>query len=36
VKPEDAYSKIEYEGHVIYFCSKKCEEKFKINPKKYL
>ncbi|MGB9677560.1 MAG: copper-translocating P-type ATPase, partial [Candidatus Ratteibacteria bacterium] len=36
VKPEDAYSKIKYEGYVIYFCSKNCEEKFKNNPNKYL
>jgi Cu2+-exporting ATPase len=36
VRPDTAYSKIEYEGHIIYFCSKNCEEKFKGNPKKYL
>jgi len=36
VGPDTAYSKIEYEGHIIYFCSKNCEEKFKGNPKKYL
>jgi Cu2+-exporting ATPase len=36
VEPEKAYSKVEHEGYVIYFCSKSCEEKFKVNPKKYL
>jgi YHS domain-containing protein len=35
IKPETAYSKIEYEGHPVYFCSKYCEEEFKKNPKKY-
>ena len=36
VEPEKAYSKVEYEGYVIYFCSRNCEEEFKKNPKKYL
>jgi len=36
LEPESAYSKIEYEGHVAYFCSHNCEEKFKKDPKKYL
>ena len=36
VSPEEAYSKVEYEGYVIYFCSKNCEEEFKKNPQKYL
>jgi len=36
IEPETAYSKVEYEGHVVYFCSKHCEEEFKKNPKKYL
>jgi YHS domain-containing protein len=36
VKPEDAYSKVEHEGHVIYFCSKEHEEKFKKNPKNFM
>jgi Cu2+-exporting ATPase len=36
IEPETAYSKVEYEGHVVYFCSSNCEEKFKKNPKKYL
>lgn len=36
IEPETAYSKIEYEGRVVYFCSKHCEEEFKKNPKKYL
>jgi Cu2+-exporting ATPase len=34
--PESAYSKIEYEGHIAYFCSKDCEQRFKEDPKKYL
>jgi YHS domain-containing protein len=34
--PETAYSKVEYEGRLIYFCSKACEEAFKKNPKKYV
>jgi len=36
VEPEKAHSKVEYEGNIIYFCSKECEEKFKKNPKKYM
>ena len=36
VETEKAYSKVEYEGYVIYFCSRKCEEEFKKNPQKYL
>ena len=36
IEPETAYSKIEYEGRVAYFCSKHCEEEFKKNPKKHL
>ena len=36
VEPEKAYSNIEDEGYVIYFCSRNCEEEFKKNPKKYL
>jgi Cu2+-exporting ATPase len=35
IEPETAYSKIEYEGRKVYFCSKHCEEEFKRNPKKY-
>jgi Cu2+-exporting ATPase len=35
VKPETAYGKVEYEGFIVYFCSKDCEEKFKADPKKY-
>jgi Cu2+-exporting ATPase len=34
--PEEAYSKIEVEGQVLYFCSEKCETEFKRNPEKYL
>jgi len=30
-----AYSKVDYEGRAVYFCSKNCEEEFKKNPKKY-
>jgi len=36
VKPEEAHSRIEHEGYVIYFCSENCEKKFKKNPKKFL
>ncbi len=36
VDPEEAYSKVEHEGDVFYFCSRKCEEEFKKNPEKYL
>ncbi|MEM2632015.1 MAG: copper-translocating P-type ATPase [Candidatus Bathyarchaeia archaeon] len=36
IDPDTAYSKIEYEGRMIYFCSKVCEEDFKKNPKKYV
>ncbi len=36
VEPEQAYSKVEHEGYVMYFCSRNCEEKFQKNPKKYL
>jgi len=36
IEPENAYSKVEYEGHVVYFCSRNCEEEFKKNPKKYV
>ncbi|MBX5328414.1 MAG: copper-translocating P-type ATPase [Candidatus Bathyarchaeota archaeon] len=35
IESETAYSKIEYEGRTVYFCSKHCEEEFKRNPKKY-
>ncbi|MEM3579697.1 MAG: copper-translocating P-type ATPase [Candidatus Bathyarchaeia archaeon] len=36
IDPDTAFSKIEHEGRVIYFCSKMCEEEFKKNPKKYM
>jgi len=36
IEPETAFSKVEYEGHVVFFCSKHCEEEFKKNPKKYI
>jgi len=35
VEPEQAFSKLEYEGYVIHFCSKECEEKFRKSPQKY-
>ncbi|MGQ9744008.1 MAG: YHS domain-containing protein, partial [Candidatus Bathycorpusculaceae bacterium] len=35
IEPETAYSKIEHEEQMVYFCSKHCEEEFKKNPKKY-
>ncbi|MEM2911651.1 MAG: copper-translocating P-type ATPase [Candidatus Bathyarchaeia archaeon] len=36
IDPETAYSKIEHEGRIVYFCSQACEEAFKKNPKKYV
>ena len=36
VESEEAYSKVEHEGYVTYFCSRNCEEEFKKNPQKYL
>lgn len=36
LRPEEAFSKIEHEGHVIYFCSQTCEESFRQNPERYL
>lgn len=36
IDPDAAYSKIKYEGRLIHFCSKMCEEEFKKNPKKYV
>jgi Cu2+-exporting ATPase len=36
IEASAAYSRIEYEGRVAYFCSKHCEEEFKKNPRKYL
>ncbi|MGQ9538089.1 MAG: heavy metal translocating P-type ATPase [Candidatus Bathycorpusculaceae bacterium] len=36
IDPGAAYSKIEHEGRVFYFCSRMCEEEFKKNPKKYM
>ncbi|MEM2103665.1 MAG: copper-translocating P-type ATPase [Candidatus Bathyarchaeia archaeon] len=36
IDPETAFSRIEHEGRLVYFCSKACEEAFKKNPKKYL
>jgi Cu2+-exporting ATPase len=35
LEPEMAYSKTEYAGKTVYFCSKQCEEEFKKNPEKY-
>jgi len=36
IDPDTAFSKIEHEGRIVYFCSKTCEEEFKKNPKKYM
>lgn len=36
LEPENAYTKIEREGSVIYFCSRDCEEKFRKNTRRYL
>jgi Cu+-exporting ATPase len=35
IEPETAYSRLEHEGHIVYFCSKHCEEEFRRNPGKY-
>jgi Cu2+-exporting ATPase len=35
LEPEMAYSKTEYAGKTVYFCSKKCEAEFEKNPEKY-
>lgn len=35
IEPETAYSRLEYEGRTVYFCSKHCEEEFRRNPEKY-
>ncbi|MEM2929771.1 MAG: heavy metal translocating P-type ATPase [Thermoproteota archaeon] len=35
IEPETAYSRLEHEGHIVYFCSKHCEEEFRRNPEKY-
>ncbi|MCP8323048.1 MAG: cadmium-translocating P-type ATPase [Candidatus Methylarchaceae archaeon HK02M2] len=36
VVPEKAYSKVEHDGYIIYFCSKDCETEFRKNPLEYL
>jgi Cu2+-exporting ATPase len=36
IDPDTAYSRIEYEGRTIYFCSKVCEEEFKRDPKRFM
>ncbi|MEM3421124.1 MAG: copper-translocating P-type ATPase [Candidatus Hadarchaeum sp.] len=36
LRPEEAFSRIEQNGHIIYFCSQICEEKFRQNPARYL
>jgi len=36
VQPEKAYTKVEHEEYVIYFCSEECEKEFTKNPKEYL
>lgn len=35
IEPETAYSRLEYGGQTVYFCSKHCEEEFRRNPEKY-
>ena len=35
IDPETAYSRLEYQGKTIYFCSRHCEEEFRRNPEKY-
>jgi Cu2+-exporting ATPase len=34
--PESAYSRLEYKGQTLYFCSRDCEEKFMKEPEKYI
>jgi Cu2+-exporting ATPase len=36
VEPDKVYTTVEHEGHVFYFCSKNCADKFNDNPKKYI
>jgi Cu2+-exporting ATPase len=36
VKPEEAYSTINYNEYVLYFCSEKCATDFQQNPVKYI
>ncbi|MGB9717953.1 MAG: YHS domain-containing protein [Thermoproteota archaeon] len=35
IEPETAYSRLEYRGQTIYFCSRHCEEEFRRNTEKY-
>ncbi len=35
IEPETAYSRLEYGGQTVYFCSRHCEEEFRRNPEKY-
>lgn len=36
LEPETAYSRMEYKGNVVYFCSKQHEEDFRKKPEKYM
>lgn len=36
VEPDKAYCTMENEEYVFYFCSKECQEKFNVDPKKYV
>ncbi len=36
VTPEDAYSHVEHENYVLYFCSEKCATAFQEHPDRYL
>ncbi|MEM2137196.1 MAG: YHS domain-containing protein [Candidatus Methanomethylicia archaeon] len=36
VDPSQAYGRVKYGKHVIYFCSKVCQEKFMKNLDKYI
>ena len=36
VAPDDAAGTFEYRGHIYYFCSLRCLEKFKANPEQFL
>ncbi|MHB1415108.1 MAG: YHS domain-containing protein [Chloroflexota bacterium] len=35
VKPAEAAASVEYRGHVYYFCSAECAERFKADPEAY-
>jgi Cu+-exporting ATPase len=36
VDPAKAAGTSEYKGRIIYFCNKRCKEKFDANPSQYI